>query len=168
MCSVRIRKLVPFLDRNNFLRVGERLRQSKLPFEEKYPVLLPKEARLTAVLIDHIHRNYYHPSPQIVQTLAQQFFWILSAGSVVRKWLHRCVPCLWARPRTPQPFMGNVLHARLDQVKPFNKSGMCFSGPLVVKAVRLRKLRLTMAYLCIFVCMSTTAVHIDSGVIRGW
>lgn len=160
-CSARIRKLTPFLDQKNLLRVGGRLRQAELPFTEKYPVLLPKESRLTAVLIDHVHRTNCHPGPQTVQNLIQQNFWIISARSIIRKRIHRCIPCFRARPRAPQPLMGNLPRARLERVKPFNRTGIDFAGPFNVKAAQLRKLRITKAYLCIFVCMSTTAVHIE-------
>lgn len=160
-CPAKLRKLTPFLDKTNLLQFGGRLRQADLPFNEKYPILLPKEARLTAVLIDHIHRSNYHPGPQIVQNLAHQSFWILAARSVIRKRLHRCIPCFRARPRAPQPIMGNLPKARLEKIKAFNKTGVDFAGPFLVKAARLRKLRVTKGYLCIFVCMSTTAVHME-------
>jgi len=65
-CSIKLRKFAPFLDKQNLLRVEGRLRHSDLPYNEKYPVLLPKEARLTAVLIDYVHRTNGHPGPNTV------------------------------------------------------------------------------------------------------
>ena len=57
--------------------------------------------------------------------------------------------------------MGNLPKPRIEHIKPFLKTGVDFAGPFDVKAARLRKLRVTKAYLCIFVCMSTTAVHVE-------
>jgi len=115
---------------------------------------------LTAVLIDHVHRNNYHPGPQIVQNIILQRFWIISARSVIRKRLHRCIPCFRAHSCAPQPLMGNLPRARLELVKSINKTGVDFASPFVVKAARLRKLCVMKAYLCIFVYMSTTVVHL--------
>jgi len=156
-CSIKLRKLAPFLDKQNLLRVGGRLRHSDLPYNGKYPVLLPKEARLTAVLIDYVHRSNCHPGPNAVQNILQQSFWIISVRGVIRKRIHRCIPCFRASPRSPQPFMGNLPRARLDHVKAFNKTGVDFAGPFNVKAALLRKLRITKAYLCVLVCMSISA-----------
>lgn len=57
--------------------------------------------------------------------------------------------------------MGDLSRPRLEQIKPFGKVGVDFAGPFEVKAALLRKLRVTKAYLCIFICMKTTAVHIE-------
>lgn len=98
---------------------------------------------------------------QTVQNLIQQNFWIISAQSVCRKRIHQCIPRFWARPRAPQPLMSNLSRVRLEQVKLFNRSGIDLAGHFTVKIARLRNLRVTKAYLCIFVCMSTTAVYIE-------
>jgi len=57
--------------------------------------------------------------------------------------------------------MGNLPRYRLNEVKPFGKSGVDFAGPFEVKAAMLRKIKVTKAYICIFVCLVTTAVHIE-------
>lgn len=55
--SAKLLKLASFLDKTKLLRAGGRLQQGGLPFNEKYSILMSKEARLTAALIDHILRN---------------------------------------------------------------------------------------------------------------
>lgn len=41
-CSSKLRKLAPFLDGANVIRVGGRLQRADLPFEAKCPILLKK------------------------------------------------------------------------------------------------------------------------------
>jgi len=53
-CSTKLRKLAPFIDFENVIRVGGRLQRADLPFEQKCPILLPKEARMTRLLIDQV------------------------------------------------------------------------------------------------------------------
>lgn len=160
-CSSKLRKLAPFLDCENVIRVGGRLKRADLPFEQKCPILLPKEARMTQLLIDQVHRSNGHPGAQTVQNIIRQHFWVLSARSVIRKQLHRCIPCFRALPRAPRPIMGDLPQPRLEQIKPFEKVGVDFAGPFDVKAALLRRLRVTKAYICIFVCMATKAIHIE-------
>ena len=47
--------LDPFLDPNGLIRVGGRLRNSPLTFQEKHPVLLPKGHHLSELVIRHFH-----------------------------------------------------------------------------------------------------------------
>ena len=160
-CSMKLRKLAPFLDKHGLLRVGGRLANAKMPYNEKYPLLLPKCSRLTALLIDHVHRTQSHPGPQTLQNILCQDYWILSARSIIRKMTHKCIPCFRVKPRVSQPVMGNLPPHRLAQIKPFSKVGVDFAGPFDVKAAMLRKVKVTKAYICVFVCMVTTAIHIE-------
>lgn len=57
--------------------------------------------------------------------------------------------------------MGNLSVFRVTQVKPFSRVGVDFADPFEVKAAMLRKFKVTKSYICIFVCMVTTAVHIE-------
>lgn len=161
LCSMRLRKLSPFLDEEQLLRVGGRLKHASIPYKEKYPLLLPKTSRLTTLLIDYVHRNNGHPGPQALQNILSQDYWILSARSIVRKRTHRCIPCFRAKPRVIQPFMGDLPSYRVSQLKPFSRVGVDFAGPFDVKAAMLRKIKITKAYICIFICMATTAIHIE-------
>lgn len=100
-CSIKFRRLAPFLDEENLISVGGRLKHSDLPFDEKYPILLPKDARIISLLIDYVHRSNGHPGAKTVQNIIQQSFWILSARSIIRKQLYRCIPCFRANLEHP-------------------------------------------------------------------
>lgn len=57
--------LDPFLDPNGLIRVGGRLRNSPLTFQEKHPVLLPKGHHLSELVIRHFHDKVHHQGRQI-------------------------------------------------------------------------------------------------------
>lgn len=57
--------------------------------------------------------------------------------------------------------MGNLPVPRVNVSRPFTAVGMDYSGPVTIKASNLKKARLQKAYFCIFVCMTTRAVHIE-------
>ena len=58
-------------------------------------------------------------------------------------------------------FMGDLPDHRISPARPFDYTGVDFAGPFDVKRGHTRKPVLVKAYACLFVCMSTKAVHID-------
>lgn len=54
-------KLNPFLDQHEILRVGGRLQESSmLNYEEKHPIIIPKSAHITTLLVRHHHTLIGH------------------------------------------------------------------------------------------------------------
>ncbi|KAJ0169971.1 hypothetical protein K1T71_014577 [Dendrolimus kikuchii] len=71
-CSVRLRRLMPFIDEDGLIRVGGRLELSNLPFAAKHPVLLPKSHKLTSLIIDYHHKLHCHIGATALQAILQQ------------------------------------------------------------------------------------------------
>lgn len=57
--------------------------------------------------------------------------------------------------------MGNIPKFRLQQVKPFLIAGVDYAGPIILKSSVTRQTVPTHAYLCLFVCMTTKALHLE-------
>ncbi|XP_025422306.1 uncharacterized protein LOC112692019 [Sipha flava] len=57
--------------------------------------------------------------------------------------------------------MGNLPKYRLQQIKPFHQIGIDYAGPISLKERRSRNSQIKQAYICLFVCMSTRALHIE-------
>ena len=66
-----------------------------------------------------------------------------------------------ALAKTIIQFMGDLPDHRISPARPFDYTGVDFAGPFDVKRGHTRKPVLVKAYACLFVCMSTKAVHID-------
>jgi len=54
------RALDPFLDNTKVLRVGGRLQNSSLAFDEKHPMLLPAVHEVTRLIFENKHRQLRH------------------------------------------------------------------------------------------------------------
>lgn len=52
-----LRKLNPFLDKNQILRVGGRIPLYGVLFDKKYPILLPRWGRLTELIIEDMYKQ---------------------------------------------------------------------------------------------------------------
>lgn len=157
-----LKNLNPFLDPLGFLRVGGRLTESNLPYGKKHPLLLPKKCHFTNLLIDHYHKIYLHVGPRTLQSLLCQKYWIVSARSVIRSRISRCVPCFKAKPTTLQPIMGNLPKFRCQDVHAFHTVGVDIGGPFYTKESHRRNAKVHKSYLCLFVCCATRAVHLEA------
>lgn len=161
LMSKPFRKLGAFVDEHGFFRVGGRLKNSLLNYEKKYPLILPRNSRLTELIIEHIHKSNLHPGLLTTQYLLSQNFWILSARRAIKHVLSKCISCFRSNPSSLQPLMGNLPATRISQVKPFSIVGIDFGGPFLIKTSKLRNAKLVKSYICIFVCFTTKAIHIE-------
>ena len=60
-----------------------------------------------------------------------------------------------------QPYMGNLPPFRVSEVKPFVHTGVDFGGPFYITMNRYRGAKSCKVYLCLFICMSTKALHLE-------
>lgn len=57
--------------------------------------------------------------------------------------------------------MGNLAADRITVCRPFTIVGIDYAGPFMIKNSLLKRSQLTKAYLSLFVCFNTKAVHIE-------
>jgi len=69
--------LNPFLDGNQCLRVGGRLQNSELNFDQQHPLILPKGHHITTLIIEDTHNKNLHAGGQLLPSLLKQKFGFL-------------------------------------------------------------------------------------------
>jgi len=153
--------LNPFIDQNGILRVGGRLSNADITVDAKYPTLLPKKSQLTKLIISNEHIKLLHAGAQMMMASLSQRYWIVGGRSLIRHYVHKCVRCIRFRAITLNQFMGDLPKQRVQPTRPFLTSGVDFSGPFNIKSMKGRGGKVTKAYLCLFVCLSTKAVHLE-------
>lgn len=79
----------------------------------------------------------------------------------MRKVLRKCLNCFRYRPRLMNNIMGNLPATRLSAVRPFLNSGVDYAGPISIKLSHGRKPKLSKAYIALFICFATKAIHIE-------
>lgn len=161
LLSKHMRKLNPFLDDRGVLRVGGRLSRSGLEFSHKHPALLPRQASLTDRIIDAFHRENCHPGINTLHYLISQQFWIVSAKRAIRNRVSKCIQCYKTNPTPLEPYMSDLPSVRVNQVKPFSIVGVDYAGPFRIKSGKHRGAKISKAYLCLFVCFTTKALHLE-------
>ena len=156
----RILSLDPFVA-NNVLRVGGRLRNSNLPYEQRHPLLLSNKNPLTKLLINHEHKRLLHASPQTVLSGLRNKFWILRSKTTVRSVIRKCLRCFKVNPHTQTPKMGDLPAERVSPSPPFSRVGLDIAGPYFIKDGKARSRTLVKAYICVFVCFAIKALHFE-------
>lgn len=162
-CSPKsnIFRLRPYLDENNILRVGGRLKNaSQLDQFQKYPMLVPPNSPIVHLLFQDTHDILLHGGPQLMLAHVRQRFWAINGRNIAHKVSSKCVRCFRLKPTVFQPIMGNIPKQRIELSRPFSVCGVDFAGPLMIKTSPRRNETLSKGYICVFICFVTKAVHI--------
>ena len=122
--------LTPFVDSEGLVRVGGRLHNSKLSFDTKHPILLPKDP-ITIMFMTQIHLDNYHAGPQTLLMICRQRFWPIHGKRFANKILHNCVRCARTKPQNISQLMGNLPESRVIPLAPFSHCGIDFAGPFL-------------------------------------
>ncbi|GFW09170.1 integrase catalytic domain-containing protein [Trichonephila clavipes] len=158
-------KLLPlnlFCDSEGVLRVGGRLsRNTRLSYDQKHPVLLPKSHEFTRKVINFYHIAYFHAGPQLTLSLIRQKLWFVDGRSVVRHTLKKCLICFKMNLRSSSQLMGDLPPIRFQQIRSFESTGLDFAGPLTTKCTHKRSVTKFKSYICLFICTATEAVHLE-------
>ncbi|XP_049287565.1 uncharacterized protein LOC125766030 [Anopheles funestus] len=155
-----LRFLNPFIDDQGLMRVNGRLANSQLDSDMKQPILIPKNHRLTSLLVQHYHLRLLHAGPQLMISTIRQSLWIIGVRSVARSVYHKCMRCFKVTPKHINQPMGNLPPSRVTEARAFAVSGVDYAGPVYVKE-RHRRAAPTKAFVAVFVCFVTHAVHLE-------
>ncbi|XP_078051509.1 uncharacterized protein LOC144477649 [Augochlora pura] len=156
----KLQQLNPFLDEDRMLRVGGRLKHSPMPFEQKYPLILPK-ARLTSLIIESEHRAQLHAGVQTTLYAIRRRYWPIDGRSQIWKVIKGCVICCRAQPPPTKYIMGNLPPPRVTESRPFSNVGVDYCGPFYIKEKKHRNRGKIKVYVVVFVCLAVKAVHLE-------
>ncbi|XP_048004785.1 uncharacterized protein LOC125240764 isoform X1 [Leguminivora glycinivorella] len=158
-----ISSLNPYIDTNDLdlIRVGGRLSNSDYEYDKVHPILLSKNHRITKLLFECQHKALMHAGPQHLLYSIRERYWPIGGRGIARSISHQCVTCRRFGGRTVTPIMGNLPKQRLQPGSPFLEVNVDYAGPVMMANRRGRGCRLIKAYICIFVCCKTKAIHIE-------
>ncbi|XP_063418336.1 uncharacterized protein LOC134700764 [Mytilus trossulus] len=154
-----VRQLRLYIDEKGLLRSGGRIDNALVNETVKYPYLLPTKHPLTTLIILDAHKLQNHSGINGTITLIQQTYWIPKIRHRVKTALRNCIPCrkLISRPYVapdPPPLPKD----RPGEDPPFSVTGVDLTGALHVRQNGNKE---TKAYIYLFTCASTRAVHIE-------
>ena len=136
--SSSIISLSPKLE-DGVLCVGSRLEHASIAVDSKYPIILPSNARITALLIADFHEKFAQPSTDRTLHEIRKLHWIPCGRQVIRKIVKKCVLCKRWEGKPEQPTMAALPHFRTESDKPpFYYCWEDYFGPIEVTLFRRR------------------------------
>ncbi|XP_070141617.1 uncharacterized protein [Drosophila kikkawai] len=142
------------------LKVGGRLELADYPETQRHPVLLPAKDPFVSQFVRRLHLQNYHAGPRTLVGLIRRQFWIVNARDLARQVVRSCIHCRRYRPTLKKQLMGQLPKERITPSRPFSRCGIDFCGPINVY-LRIRGKPPTKAYLAVFVCFATKAIHVE-------
>ena len=153
--------LHPFLDKDGFLWMGGRQEHSKLSFFKLHPIILHGKHPLTKLLVWLEHRRLLHGGPTLVITSLSRRFHIINSRKTIRSVVRQCVICQRQAVKPQQQLLGQLPSEWITPNSVFERVGMDYAGPFLVKYGVVRKPTIVKVYLCVFNSMTVKAVHLE-------
>ncbi|XP_034947880.1 uncharacterized protein [Chelonus insularis] len=155
-------RLTAYVDSEGILRVGGRLQHAQLSHDSKHQSILPRHLPFTTLVIRHYHLTTLHGGTQLTLTTIRQRSWIMGGRAPVKTFILRCIKCARQRGIRAQQLMGQLPRSRITPSWPFSHTGIDYAGPFTIKTSSGRGAKTRKAWVCVFVCMSTSAVHLGA------
>ncbi len=115
----------------------------------------------TRVMVDSLHEELHHAGTGTLLAHLAERFHIPNIKRYIKGLVRRCVPCqrLFGQPK--HQLMGPLPSSRTDVALPFQSTGVDFAGPFTIRVGLPRSKKTSKAYLVVFICMLTKAVHLE-------
>lgn len=149
------------MDANDLLRVGGRHQHSAYSYNKRHPILLPKNNHFTTLVFRETHLKLLHAGPKLLLSIIREQFWPIQGKNIAKKIVRDCVQCTRYNGRTPQVIMGSLPTQRIHPSPPFNNTSVDYCGPFMLKDKLGRGAKTIKGYVCLFICFSTKAIHLD-------
>ena len=160
--SSSLRSLHPFIDQAGIIHVGGRQQNSNQNYNKQHPVILHGKHIISKLIVSAEHLRLLHAGPLLMNASLRRRFHFLGGRRVVRFITRSCVICKRQTARAhPPPLMGQLPAERITPDIVFSHVGIDYAGPLLTKFGYVRKPTLKKAYVCVFVSLSTKAVHLE-------
>lgn len=154
-----IYQLCPALDDKGILRQNSRIRAAEhLPYQTRYPIILPAKHHVTRLIFDKYHRMYRHANFETTVNEIRQLYAIPQLRSIARKVYNACQICKIRKSLPVAPPMAPLPMSRLSiYTRPFSYVGLDYFGPILVKQGRAQVKR----WIALFTCLTIRAVHLE-------
>lgn len=127
-------RLSPFLDTENILRVGGRLKNAQLSYRAKHQILLPKSHFITDLIVRQAHFQCLHGGPRLTEATVRQKYWVVNSYQTIRNSIKKCTICTRFNPKLLTQIMADIPAGRLQiSIKPFTNCAVDYTGAINYK-----------------------------------
>lgn len=154
-----LHRLSPFIDGQGILRIRGRIDAATNITEEiKRPIILPRNHRVTALIVAAAHEKYHHIHNETALNELRQLYFIPKDRKLMLYIRSRCQNCRLSKAKPQCPEMAPLPSTRLASfTAPFSHVGVDFFGPVTIAIGRKTAKRWGM----IFTCLTIRAIHLE-------
>ncbi len=149
------------LSAHGHLQVQSRVRNPDSPRTPLLLTVLSLKSDLTKLLLSSLHKVYGHAGVSAMASILSSSFYISGLRNHLKFVSRSCTVCQRAYAHPISHSMGMLPSSRTTPAPPFDKTGVDFAGPFMLKKGHTRKPVLVKTYAVVFVCLTTKAVHLD-------
>ena len=102
-----------------------------------------------------------HAGPTLLQASLSQQFHNIGARKTVRFVTRECITCRRQSIKPQVQLLEQLPSERVSPAPPFDRTGVDYAGPFLIKYGYVRKPTTVKAYICLFVCLAIKAVHLE-------
>ena len=154
--------LHPFMDSSGLVWVGGRAQNARISYDTKHPVILHGRHPITKLIISSEHVRLLHAGPTLVMASLCRRYHIIGCHNAVRSITRKCITCRKTIVKPQTQLLGQLPPERITPSSVFENVGVDYAGPFHIKYGSVRKPTIVKAYVCVFVCLSVKAVHLES------
>ena len=111
-----VKRFEPILDEFGQLRIGGKLSNAKLDYDEMHPVILPTKHLLKKVIVREHHVRNGPPSPEKLLHALRSKYWLIAGRPLLKSVVNKCVSC---KKQNAQPMSTIMAPLPEHQVTPF-------------------------------------------------
>ena len=130
----RVSSSYNYQDEQEIWRCRGRLGNADLPFNTRYPILLPKTHRFTELVVRRSHLHVLHSGAKDTLTELRSKFWIPGGRLLVRQLINKCVICRRYNASYYRPPLSPPLPVcRVKGELAFTSIEIDYAGPVTIK-----------------------------------
>lgn len=122
---------------------------------------MPGNYKASELIIKQEHLKELNAGAESYLYSIIQQFWITHGRNAVRRTLRKYIISFRVKPKSYGYQMGALQTVRVKPAFAFLNVGVGYAGPSDMKFSNLRNSRIIKSYICIFICVTTNAIHLE-------
>ena len=151
-----------FSDSEGVIRCRSRMNHASMSEASKTPIALPHNHWFSTLIIRDCHERVFHNGVSETVSLVKTKYFIPRCRQIAKRLIRSCFVCrcIDAKPYNwrPDPPLPDI---RVSVTNPFMAVGVDLAGPMYVKVRDVDGKENSKAYIVLFTCAGTRAVHLE-------
>ncbi len=137
------------------------MRDTLQPSVPKFCILLSAKSYITCLLLHTLHQDLAHAGPSVTLSVIAKTYHIVNVKQYIKGLYQSCGTCQKAYAKTQPQRMGILPLIRTTPASPFLHIGFDYARPVSLCQGYTHRPIKVKAYICLFVCMVTGAIHLE-------